>query len=69
VNAQQFHDVYCYLRAVLAPSDSARWLRCVGALYLSREATALRLVAPLYNYQPPRTLAQAMRDLKWELNR
>lgn len=26
--------------------------------------TALRLVAPLYNYQPPRSLAQALRDLK-----
>lgn len=26
--------------------------------------TAQRLIAPLYNYEPPRTLAQAMRDLK-----
>lgn len=30
-------------------------------------ATALRLVAPLYNYQPPRTLQQAMRDLRHEI--
>jgi len=30
-------------------------------------ATALRLVAPLYNYQPPRTLQQAMRDLRREI--
>lgn len=27
-------------------------------------ATAHRLIAPLYNYQPPRTLQLAMRDLK-----
>lgn len=26
--------------------------------------TAFRLIAPLYNYQPPRTLKQAMRDLE-----
>lgn len=26
--------------------------------------TAARLVAPLYNYQPPRSLKQAMRDLE-----
>ena len=30
-------------------------------------ATALRLVAPLYNYQPPRTLQQAMKDLRREI--
>ncbi len=30
-------------------------------------STALRLVAPLYNYQPPRSLAQAMKDLKREI--
>jgi hypothetical protein len=29
--------------------------------------TALRLVAPLYNYQPPRTLQQAMKDLQREI--
>lgn len=33
------------------------------------QATALRLTAKLYNYQPPRTLAQAMRDLRQELQR
>jgi hypothetical protein len=32
-------------------------------------ATAVRLVAPLYNYTPPRTLSQAMRDLRWEIDR
>jgi hypothetical protein len=32
------------------------------------QSTAQRLVAPLYNYQPPRTLSQAMRDLRWELD-
>ena len=31
--------------------------------------TAARLCAPLYNYQPPRSLSVAMRDLKWELDR
>ena len=31
-------------------------------------ATALRLVAPLYNYQPPRTLQQAMKDLRREIS-
>lgn len=30
--------------------------------------TALRLVAPLYNYQPPRTLQQAMKDLRREID-
>lgn len=29
----------------------------------------LRLVAPLYNYTPPRSLQQAMHDLKVELKR
>jgi hypothetical protein len=29
--------------------------------------TALRLVAPLYNYQPPRTLQQALKDLQREI--
>jgi len=32
-------------------------------------ATALRLVAPLYNYQPPRTLQEAMRDLREEIGK
>ena len=31
-------------------------------------ATALRLVAPLYNYQPPRTLQQAIKDLRREIS-
>ncbi len=30
-------------------------------------STALRLVAPLYNYTPPRSLQQAMRDLRQEI--
>jgi tagatose-1,6-bisphosphate aldolase len=29
--------------------------------------TALRLVAPLYNYQPPRSLQEAMKDLRREI--
>lgn len=31
------------------------------------DSTARRLIAPLYNYQPPRTLQQALRDLKREV--
>jgi len=30
-------------------------------------STALRLVAPLYTYEPPRTLQQAMKDLRQEI--
>jgi hypothetical protein len=30
-------------------------------------STALRLVAPLYNYVPPRTLGDAMKDLRREI--
>jgi hypothetical protein len=41
--------------------------RNVSAALLTR--TALRLVAPLYNYQPPRTLQQALKDLRREINR
>jgi hypothetical protein len=32
-------------------------------------STALRLVAPLYNHQPPRSLQQALKDLKLEIGR
>jgi len=32
-------------------------------------ATALRLIAPLYNYQPPRTLQDAMKDLRREIGK
>lgn len=31
--------------------------------------TALRLVAPLYNYEPPRTVQQAMKDLRREITK
>lgn len=31
--------------------------------------TALRLVAPLYNYEPPRTVPQAMTDLRREITK
>lgn len=30
-------------------------------------STARRLIAPLYNYQPPRTLSEALRDLQREI--
>jgi hypothetical protein len=32
-------------------------------------STALRLIAPLYNYQPPRNLQQALKDLQPEIHR
>jgi hypothetical protein len=38
-----------------------------GAALLMR--TAMRLVAPLYNYQPPRTLQQALKDLQKEITK
>jgi hypothetical protein len=31
--------------------------------------TALRLIAPLYNYVPPRSLQEAMRDLRREIGK
>jgi hypothetical protein len=33
------------------------------------QSTAARLCAPLYNYQPPRSLSQALYDLRWEINK
>jgi hypothetical protein len=41
--------------------------RNAGAALLMR--TAMRLVAPLYNYEPPRTLQQAMKDLRQEIGK
>lgn len=38
-----------------------------GAALLMR--TAMRLTAPLYNYQPPRTLQQALKDLQKEITK
>jgi hypothetical protein len=38
---------------------------CAGLLV----RTAARLTATLYNYQPPRTLQQAMRDLRREIEK
>ena len=32
-------------------------------------ATALRLIAPLYNYTPPRSLQEALKDLQREIKR
>lgn len=32
-------------------------------------ATALRLIAPLYNYTPPRSLQQALKDLRQEIRK
>lgn len=33
------------------------------------QATATRLIAPLYKYEPARSLSQALYDLRWELDR
>jgi hypothetical protein len=41
--------------------------RNAGAALLMR--TAIRLVAPLYNYQPPRTLQDALKDLRQEIEK
>ena len=41
--------------------------RNFGAALLMR--TAMRLVAPLYNYTPPRTVQQAMKDLREEIGK
>jgi len=45
----------------------ARGDRNLGARLLL--STALRLVAPLYNYQPPVTLQQALEDLREEIGK
>ena len=48
-------------KAQLISSD-----RNFGARLLTH--TAIRLVAPLYNYVPPRTLQEALKDLRREIN-
>lgn len=60
-----------YNEELLAHAAEFRQLRYEdrnsGAALLMR--TALRLIAPLYNYQPPRSLQQALKDLKQEIGR
>jgi hypothetical protein len=61
---------YRYHEEMLAHAAEFRVLkvsadRNAGAALLMR--TAMRLVAPLYNYQPPRTLQEALRDLRKEI--
>jgi hypothetical protein len=63
---------YRYREELLAHAAEFRMLkvsqdRNAGAALLMR--TAMRLVAPLYNYEPPRTLQQAMKDLRQEIAR
>lgn len=41
--------------------------RNYGAALLMR--TAMRLIAPLYNYVPPRNLQQAMKDIRREIGK
>ena len=56
-------ELYAHVAEFKAQRNSGD--RNFGARLLTH--TALRLVAPLYNYQPPRTLQQAMRDLRQEI--
>jgi hypothetical protein len=51
-----------YLAAIRQTKD-----RNTRAKILQR--TAQRLVMPLYNYEPRPTLSQAMRDLRWHVER
>lgn len=53
------------LEAHIAEFDSqALTMRDRNARAKLLDSTARRLIAPLYNYQPPRSLQLAMRDLK-----
>ena len=58
-----------YHEELLAHAAEFRMLRYEdrnqGAALLMR--TALRLIAPLYRYEPPRTLQQALKDLREEI--
>lgn len=60
-----------YDEELYAHAEEYAWQVVNLPLYKDRNArarlahrTAARLIAPLYNYQPPRTLKQAMRDLE-----
>jgi hypothetical protein len=66
------NDEYRYTEELLAHAAEFKMQKSTndrnfGARLLM--ATALRLVAPLYNYQPPRTLQGALKDLQQEIKR
>jgi hypothetical protein len=50
-------------------AQAAPFVRDGNARARLLQSTARRLIAPLYNYDPPRSLPQAMRDLTQELSR
>ena len=60
-----------YNEELLAHVAEFKMQRCSDRNFVARLmiATALRLVAPLYNYVPPRTLQQAMKDIRQEIER
>jgi hypothetical protein len=60
-----------YNEELLAHVAEFKMQRCSDRNFVARlmVSTALRLVAPLYNYTPPVSLQRAIRDLKVELAR
>jgi hypothetical protein len=58
-----------YVEELLAHAAEFKVQRCSDRNFVARlmVSTALRLVAPLYNYTPPVSLQQAMRDLRREI--
>lgn len=65
-------DEFRYYEEMLAHAAEFKALRVgndrnAGAALLMR--TAMRLTAKLYNYQPPRSLNQAIKDLRQEIGK
>ena len=58
-----------YIEELHAHVAEFKMQRCSDRNFVARLmiATALRLVAPLYNYVPPVSLQQAMKDLRQEI--
>jgi hypothetical protein len=58
-----------YFEELLAHAAEFKVQRCSDRNFVARLmiSTALRLVAPLYNYTPPVSLQQAMKDLRREI--
>jgi hypothetical protein len=58
-----------YVEELLAHAAEFKVQRCSDRNFVARlmVSTALRLVAPLYNYTPPVSLQQAMKDLRREI--
>jgi hypothetical protein len=62
---------YRYNEELLAHAAEFKVQRCSDRNFVARlmVSTALRLVAPLYNYTPPVSLQQAMKDLRREISK